>query len=718
MLGTVILLHHRMPPLSYRLPEGTLPGTVVEAPLGRRHVMGVVWDDDVWPCEPVPASKLRDAVPIDLPPLSKSLRQLLDFVAEYYMSPPSSVLRMALPQAAFLPTRKAPQPYRLAPVPDDLHPRRRDLMQRLRAQDGGPAPLSRWAELVGSSTTTLRKLVDDGLLLPVAAVDPAPSSLPPLPPGPDLSPAQQDAADSMIEAVKTRTFQTFLLDGVTGAGKTEVYLEAVVAALETGGQALVLLPEISLTEGWLQRFEARFGFAPTIWHSSLTPARRRDAFQRIIRGDARVIVGARSALFLGAPDLRLIIVDEAHDQAFKQEEGVHYHGRDVAVMRASFEQCPVVLATATPPLETLEQVARGTYRLLHLPDRHGGAQLPDIHLIDLVRTPPEPGRWIAPPLQQAITRRLQAGEQVLLFLNRRGYAPLTLCRACGERIECPNCTAWLVEHRSSGRLMCHHCGHNIPTPEECPSCQASDSLTACGPGVERVAEEVAALWPGAGARIATSDVIRTARDMAALVAAVASGEAQILIGTQILAKGHDFPNLTLVGVIDADIGLDGGDLRASERAFQQIRQVAGRAGRGLKPGDVWLQTWQPQSRVMQALQSGDADNFLAMEREIREASGMPPFGRLAAIIISSEDAEQAAATAQQLRQTVPATDRIQVWGPAPAPLAMLRRRHRHRLLVHAPRTAPLQAFIRHWLQQVDVPASVRVAIDIDPQSFL
>lgn len=412
------------------------------------------------------------------------------------------------------------------------------------------------------------------------------------------------------------------------------------------------------------------------------------------------------------------MVDEAHDQSFKQEEGVPYNGRDVAVMRARFEACPVVLATATPALETTEQVARGTYRVLHLPDRHGGATLPKIHLIDLTRDPPPRGRWIAPALARAIDERLARHEQILLFLNRRGYAPLTLCRACGERIQCPDCTAWLVEHRAAGRLICHHCGHSIPTPATCPSCQAADSLAPCGPGVERLAEEVAATWPGARAEIVTSDSIRTPDDMAALVGAVDKGAVDILIGTQMLAKGHDFPNLTLVGVIDADLGLEGGDLRAAERCFQQIRQVSGRAGRGARPGDVYLQTHQPRARVMQALWKGDARAFLAAEREIRMASGMPPFGRLAAIVVSSEDAAAALDTARRLGLAAPAADGIEVWGPAPAPLAMLRGRHRHRLLVHARRSAPLQDYLRGWLAAVPHPAAVRVMVDVDPQSFL
>jgi len=721
MRGPVLLLQHGLGALDYLLPEGAAPGTLVEAPLGPRRVAGVVWDAGVFETKPVDAAKLRAASVLDLPPLPEPLRKLIGWVADYYMAPPAAVLRMALPQAAFLPAPRGAQHFVLGDVPvDGANARRRDLLARLAAVRGiGAAPLAVWAAAADARVETLRGLVKAGIFRPAEAVrDAGPPLRPALPPGPALSAGQAAASAALVAAVQADAFQTFLLDGVTGAGKTEVYLEAVAAALTDGGQALVLLPEIALTEAWLARFRKRFGFAPTVWHSGLTPAARREAFRAISTGEAVVVVGARSALFLAMPNLRLIIVDEAHDAAFKQEESVPYHGRDVAVMRGRFEGVPVVLATATPSLETMEQVSRGTYRVLHLPDRYGGVTMPAIRLIDLTKTPPPRGRWIAPPLVDAVTERLAKKEQVLLFLNRRGYAPLTLCRACGERIQCPNCTAWLVEHRLARRLQCHHCGHTIPTPTVCPACGAEDSLAPCGPGVERLAEEVALMWPEAKALVATSDTIRGPDDMAALVAAVANGEVDILIGTQMLAKGHDFPNLTLVGVVDADLGLDGGDLRAAERSFQQIRQVAGRAGRATKPGEVLLQTHQPRARVMQALARNDGEAFYAAEREARMAAHMPPFGRLAAIVVSAVDAAAAADAARRLAMAAPPADGIEVFGPAPAPMAMLRGRHRHRLLVHARRSAPLQTYVRDWLGRVTVPGTVRVAIDVDPQSFL
>ncbi|WP_374387542.1 primosomal protein N' [Sandaracinobacter sp.] len=720
MRGTVLLLQHGLGPLDYLVPDGLPPGAVVEAPLGPRRVPGVLWDDGVFETRPVDEAKLREIRALDMPPVPEPIRRLVGWVADYYLAPPSAVLRMVLPQSAFLAPPKGPGQYVLGDLPQTKSRPRAEMLERLDAVRGiGPAPLAVWAAAAEARVETLRGLVKAGVLLPAeVGEEDVVVSRPALPPGPVLSEAQGVAAGELCAAVAAHRAQPFLLDGVTGAGKTEVYLEAVAQAIREGGQALVLVPEIALTEAWLQRFRKRFGFAPAMWHSGLTPAARRAAFRAITSGEAAVVVGARSALFLAMPGLRLIVVDEAHDQAFKQEESVPYHGRDVAVMRGQFEGVPVVLATATPALETMEQVARGTYRELRLPDRHGGALLPDIHLIDLTRDPPPRGRWIAPPLAKAVEERLARKEQSLLFLNRRGYAPLTLCRACGERIQCPNCTAWLVEHRLARRLQCHHCGHSMPTPKACPSCGEADSLAPCGPGVERLAEEVALLWPDAKSVVATSDTIRTSADMAGLVAAVANGEVDILIGTQMLAKGHDFPNLTLVGVVDADLGLEGGDLRAGERAFQQIGQVAGRAGRGAKPGEVFLQTHQPRARVMQALLHGARDEFYAAEREVRLAAGMPPFGRLAAIVVSALDGAAAADAAKRLGQAAPHAPGIEVWGPAPAPLAMLRGRHRHRLLVHAKRTSPLQAYVRDWLGRVELPSSVRVTVDVDPQSFL
>lgn len=711
----VIVMQAGLGPLDYAAPEPLEPGTVVRVPLGPRMVAGVVWDGLDGP--EIAATRLRPlAAVLDLPPLAAPLRRLCDFVADYYVAPLSAVLRMVLPQAALLGERQLTV-YRLSGIaPARLTPARAKALAGLAGHIGTLRDLARRA---GVSEAVLRGLVTAGALM--AETQAAPDDL--HAPNPDhhvpvLEPAQAEAAAGLQSAVASGGFQPFLLEGVTGAGKTEVYAEALAAAIRAGGQALVLLPEIALTATFLKRLEARFGARPLVWHSDLGTAARRAAYAAIADGRAQLVVGARSALFLPFRQLLVTVVDEAHEASFKQEEGVHYHARDVAVMRAQFEGVCVILASATPAIETQVLAQRGIYKHLILPARYGGAQMPDVQAIDLRRTPPQRGRWLAPPLVTAMTETLARGEQVLLFLNRRGYAPLTLCRACGVRVECPNCTAWMVEHRAGHRLACHHCGHEIPMPKACPACAEPDALVACGPGVERIAEEVRRVFPEARLALVTSDTITTAAKAAALVNAVEARDIDVLVGTQLVTKGFHFPDLTLVGVVDADLGLGGGDLRAGERTFAQIVQVSGRAGRGEKPGRVLIQTHQPEARLMRALVAGDAKAFYAAETAARQDLGLPPFGRLAGLIVSSEEEAAARSVAKALGETAPHRSGLDILGPAPAPLARLRGRYRMRLLVRADRTLPLPAILRHWLGTVSVPSHVRVVVDMDPYSFV
>jgi primosomal protein N' (replication factor Y) len=537
-------------------------------------------------------------------------------------------------------------------------------------------------------------------------------------PGADLSSAQTKAATEVIEPVRQQKFGVFLLDGVTGSGKTEVYFEAIAETLRQDRQALVMLPEIALSAQWLNRFESRFGVLPAQWHSELSPADRKRTWRGIAESKVTVVVGARSALFLPFDRLGLIIVDEEHEGSFKQTDGVAYNARDMAVVRARLEECPAILATATPSLETFVNVDRGRYKRLHLPRRHGGAAMPDVKVVDLRRDRPERQSWLSPPLKDELAANLAADEQSLLFLNRRGYAPLTLCRACGHRLQCPNCTAWLVEHRFASRLDCHHCGFTMRYPETCPECAAEGTMAACGPGVERLIEEVVALFPEARVGLMTSDTIRGPGSAAEMVTRVQEHEIDILVGTQLVAKGHHFPLLTLVGVVDADLGLNGGDLRAAERTYQILHQVSGRAGRADRPGRVLLQTYQPEHPVMRALADGDRDRFMTEEIELRESGVWPPFGRLAALILSSYDAEKVEATARNIARVAPDDPAIRVLGPALAPLARLRGRHRWRLLVKTTRSVNVQNVLREWLAPVKIPSSVRLRVDIDPYSFL
>ncbi|WP_420145203.1 primosomal protein N' [Sphingobium sp.] len=717
----VLILNAALGPLDYRVPHGmsVQPGSIVVAPLGPRQLIGVVWEEDSFPdIDTVGDNRLRNLMEVvDAPPLPATLRRLIEWTADYYLSPPAAVLRMALSSMAALEGARTVIEYRATgAVPDRMTEQRAQALERIGDRQGLIREL---AMIGGVSDAVIRGLIKQDIFEPVEVSVDTPFPMPdPDHAPPALSDAQTAAAGQMADAVRAHDFAPFLLDGVTGSGKTEVYFEAIAAAIRADRQTLVLLPEIALTEPFLERFEKRFGTVPVNWHSGLRQSERRRAWRAIASGQAQVVVGARSALFLPYPNLGLIVVDEAHEASFKQEDGVHYHARDVAVMRGLIEKFPVILASATPAIETRHQVELGRYAEIKLPSRYGGAEMPAIEGINLLTDPPERGRWIAPPLVAAIDEVMAKGEQSLLFLNRRGYAPLTLCRHCGYRFKCPNCTAWMVEHRLTHRLACHHCGHVVPAPRACPDCRQEDSLVACGPGVERIADEVKALWPQARTAIATSDTLWSPARAADFVKSVEAGDVDIIVGTQLITKGYHFPNLTLVGVIDADLGLEGGDLRAAERTFQQIVQVAGRAGRGEKPGKVFIQTRMPDSEVIQSLIEGDTERFYAVETENRRRANAPPFGRFAAIIISSEDADEAAQTARLIGKSAPVIEGMRVYGPAPAPLSVLRGRHRHRLLVHATRQVDVQAAIREWLGNLAWKSGTRVAVDVDPYSFM
>ena len=715
----VVTLNAALGPLDYRVPGDMAvePGSIVIAPVGPRQLLGVAWEAERLPANEVPETRLRPlAGLLPVSPIAAPLRRLCEWTADYYLAPLAAVLRMVLPSSAALEGPRQLTEYRpTGRKPDRLTPQRERALAALEGRQGTIRELAAQAEV---SDAVLRGLVNAGALEPVAVgADrtlpcPDPDHAPP-----DLNDDQRQAAKSLAAAVG-KGFDPVLLDGVTGSGKTEVYFEAIAECLRQDKQALVLLPEIALTEPFLKRFEARFGCAPVAWHSDLRSSQRRRNWRGIARGEAKVTVGARSALFLPYPKLGLIVVDEAHEPSFKQEDGVQYHARDTAVMRAKFEDIPVILSSATPAIESRHMVELGRYREVTLPQRYAGAALPEVRAIDMTEDPPPRGRWLAPSLVQELETNLDRAEQSLLFLNRRGFAPLTLCRHCGHRFQCPNCTAWMVEHRLMHRLACHHCGHVMPPPKACPECGEEDSLVACGPGVERIADEVAELFPQARTAIVTSDTIWSPQRAAEFVAAMERGEIDIVIGTQLVTKGYHFPNLTLVGVVDADLGLAGGDLRAAERSFQQIQQVAGRAGRGDKSGRVLVQTHDPDAPVISALVSGDGPGFYAAETEARREAAMPPFGRLAAILVSAEDASEAEAVARRIGSAAPDVEGMAVFGPAPAPLAMLRGRHRQRLLVHARRSLDVQDVIRDWLADVDWSAKVRVSVDVDPYSFL
>lgn len=704
---------------SYLVPDGMAvqPGSIVQVPLGPRQVAGVVWDAIDEPA--VDPKKLKSITQVfDCPPLSKDMRAFLDWVAAYTLSPPGLVARMALRVPAAFDPEPMVEGLRLTDRrPDRMTPARTRVVDT--AADGLFWTRSGLAHAAGVSTSVVEGLRSQGVFEtafmpppPVVAAPDADYAVT------DLEDIQREAAETLIASAAQKMFSVSLVDGVTGSGKTEVYFEAIAETLRQGRQVLILLPEIALTAAFLDRFERRFGAKPAEWHSDLAPRTREKVWRQVCEGSVRVVAGARSALFLPFEDLGLIVVDEEHDPAYKQEDRVFYNARDMAVVRARLGNFPVVLVSATPSVESRVNGEVGRYRPIHLPTRFGAAAMPDLGLIDMRRHPPERGGFLSPVLLSAIGKAVEKGEQALLFLNRRGYAPLTLCRVCGHRFQCPNCSSWLVEHRFRSQIQCHHCGYAERTPEACPDCGTLDHLVACGPGVERIAEEVDRHFPDARTIVLSSDLMGVKR-LRLELDAIAKGEADIVVGTQLVAKGHNFPMMTCVGIVDADIGLANGDPRAAERTFQLLSQVTGRAGRtGLKSRGL-LQTYQPQHPVMQAIVSGDAEAFYEREIGERERAVLPPFGRLASVIVSADTRADAETHARGLRQAAPQVSGITVLGPAEAALALVRGRHRFRLLVHGRRNSDMQAFMRAMIAAgPKVRGSVAVQLDIDPQSFL
>ncbi len=708
----------------YLLPAdmAVTPGMFVLVPFGPQTRIGIVWDAPVGEGgKPVPEKKLKAITePLDVPPLPMSSLRFAEWVARYTLGPLGMVVRMMMgssavfepikPRFGVLLVEGAAEPPRLTPA------RKRALEI---AADGLIRAKSALAAEAGCTNGVIDGLVAAGCLVEVAIPErrfprPRPDHA-----HVDFADAQARAAHAMHAAVDAQAFSVSLLDGVTGSGKTEVYFEAVARTLEKGRQALIMLPEIALTSQFMDRFTGRFGCVPVEWHSALSSPERARAWRATATGEARVVVGARSALFLPYADLGLIVVDEEHDQGFKQDDRVHYQARDMAVVRGSLGRFPVVLASATPSIESHVNARTGRYAHVALPGRYSGAELPEITAIDMRSDPPDKGRWLSPQLVGAVTDTLAKQQQALLFLNRRGYAPLTLCRSCGHRFDCPQCTAWLVEHRFRQRLNCHHCGFALPLPEKCPKCGEPDSLVACGPGIERIAEEVAERFPDARLALLSSDLVPGLTEMREIIKSIEAGEADIIIGTQMVAKGHHFPALATVGVVDGDLGLGQADPRAAERTFQLLHQVTGRAGRAQTTGHGFVQTYMPEHPVMQAIISGDREAFLAREIRQRQAALLPPFGRLAALIVSARDKELAELFARDVARHAPPAERIEILGPAEAPLAIIRGRFRWRILIKAPRELDVQAYLRAWLSTLPKPPSdLRLTVDIDPYNFL
>lgn len=726
----------------YKVQDDVVLGQIVRVPFGREQQIGVVWK--IGKSSNLDNNKIKSVIEtFNLPPLQPELMKLVEWTADYNLAYKGLILKMVLCAKGVFEDPKVNILYKLtgktlteAKLKNSSA--RWRVIELLRHAPYSRAEIAKGA---GVSQSVIKTMIDVGMLEPLSVKKQREF----LPPKLDfykvqLTAEQQAAADYLCAKCEAG-FSVTLLDGVTGSGKTEVYLEAAAKVLKTGKQVLILVPEISLTTQWLARFEKRFGVKPAKWHSSLSLSERTETWRAVAENRAKVLVGARSALFLPYADLGLIVVDESHDHSFKQEDAVNYQARDMAVVRAKFENIPIVLSTATPDLETIVNVESGKYGCVKLLSRYAAAQMPEIKIIDLKKdkpikwlpplksgkesdnaeqsTPPKPQMsWLAPSLCAALAENLQKGEQSMLFLNRRGYAPLVICRDCGHRIQCPHCTAWLTEHLKSGKLICHHCGYMTNIPKVCPECGSESGLTACGPGVERIAEEVKGRFPEARVEILSSDTASSFNDISAAISRMEKGETDIIIGTQILAKGHHFPALTLVGIVDADLGLMGSDLRAAEQTFQLLSQVSGRAGRAEKKGVVYMQTLYPENAVLKALVDGNREEFVKLEKKSRQALHLPPYGKLAALIVSGTNVETTSKVAAELAKCAPHESGVEVLGSAPAPIFMLRGKYRYRLLLKTLRNINIQVILQNWLKTISVPKNVHVEVDINPYSFM
>ncbi|MDR1338220.1 MAG: primosomal protein N' [Rickettsiales bacterium] len=694
--------------------------------------------------------KIKPAAPVDGFQLPVTDLQWIFKMSEWTMMSPGAVLRLiANVPDAFAP----PKQEQLYSVNHGekirMTENRQAVLDAFLSNDNEPMSAPDIQNIARVSGAVVRAMIKSGLLSPTAFRNKEREQ------GTEyvdtetvvLNDEQRRAADAIV--VRDSSFAVYLLDGITGSGKTQVYFDAAWRAYAAGKSVLLMMPEIALTAQFMLRFASRFGARPVVWHSNLTAARRREIWRGVATGGIRMVVGTRSALFLPWQNLGLIVVDEEHDGSYKQEDMGNYHARDMAILRGAISKFPIVLASATPSAETIKNIRVGKYRELKLTSRFGGAQMPSIETIDMRKQKPE-GYKLPPPLEgasresamgeanadtplqgrgelspvlcDAIDETLKAGQQIMLFINRRGFAPIVQCKKCGWVATCQDCSVGMTYHKGRKQkseggigLLCHICGNHKPVPGVCPDCGGEISMR--GIGLEKIQEEVNAKFPNATTALVSSDTMLSRQALERLVDKMEAGEIDIVIGTQILAKGHHFPNLTLVGVVDADMGLFGADFRAGEHTFQQLFQVAGRAGRGDKPGRVMLQTYQPDHPVMRAICACDRDAFMSADMESRSKAKMPPFGNLIAIIVEAEKEPVLQKYCADLAAVAPNLSGGKIMGPIAAQVYQIRSWYRMRFLVSGDQRADLQAVVKQWLAKVKQPANVRVKIDVNPQNF-
>ncbi|MCM1294099.1 MAG: primosomal protein N' [Muribaculaceae bacterium] len=714
----------------YRLTSAADFGTFVAVTVMNRPYIGVVWGVGD---SGLPENKIKSVARVFDKKLSVTDLQWIQKMSSWTLMAPGAVLKLIVNVPdAFCPPR-IEQLYSYVQTDSmRMTASRQAVADAFASNDGAAMSASDIQNIAHVSSSVVRTMIKNSTLTPTdarAVTDGAFEYVYTDTGTVTLNSGQQLAADQIATAIDAGGFRVFLLDGITGSGKTQVYFDSALRAYNQGGAVLLMMPEIALTAQFMTRFEKRFGAPPVVWHSNLTAARRREIWRGVLDGKIRMVVGTRSALFLPWQNLSLIVVDEEHDTSYKQEDMGNYHARDMAVLRAKIAGFPVILASATPSAETLQNVVAGKYTQLRLTSRFGGAQLPTIETIDLRENRPDmyeikdasgnPSQqtgFLSPALCTEIEQNLSHGRQSMLFINRRGFAPITQCKKCGWVATCSDCTAGMTYHRRTGKLMCHICGRMEALPSVCPNCGGAISMR--GAGLEKIEQEVSVRFPIARTALVSSDTITSRQSLERLVHKLENSEIDIVIGTQILAKGHHFPNLTLVGVVDADMGLFGTDFRAAEHTFQQLFQVAGRAGRGQLPGRVLLQTYQPDHPVLTAICAGDRDTFMATDMAGRKMAKMPPFGQLIALIVEGERESVLQKFCADLAAAAPVLNGGRIMGPIAAQVYQIRNWYRMRFLVSGGATANLQPIVKKWIESVRVPANIRIKIDVNPQNFM
>ena len=709
----------------YRLTEPADVGTFVRVNVMNRPYVGIIWgigDSNL------PAAKIKNISSVFPHKLNVSDLQWIGRMSEWTLIPMGMVLRLIINISdAFCPPRMEPLYAYNSDASCRMTQNRQAVADAYSSNDNDAMTISDIQNIARVSNAVVRSMIKNNTLIPVGEQPKQKNAMPITYHDCGniiLNDQQQAAADTIGQSVQAGGFSVHLLDGITGSGKTQVYFDSAWRAYSMGHSVLLMMPEIALTAQFMSRFKNRFGENPVVWHSNLTAARRREIWHGVLDGTIKMVVGTRSALFLPWQDLGLIVIDEEHDTSYKQEDMGNYHARDMAILRAKISGIPVILASATPSAETLENVNLGKYQQLKLTSRYGGAQLPDITTIDLRENRPEPYTvdeveqtgFLSQPLCDAISETLDAGHQIMLFINRRGFAPITQCKKCGWTAVCPECSVGMTYHKRIGKLLCHMCGCTMQMPKICPECGGDVSMR--GVGLEKIEQEVKARFPNVRTALVSSDIITSRQSLERLVNKIEQGEIDIIIGTQILAKGHHFPNLTLVGVVDADMGLFGTDFRAAEHTFQQLFQVSGRAGRGEHAGRVLLQTYQPEHPVLKAICASDRDSFMQTDMMGRKMANMPPYGQLIAVIVEGQRESVLQSYCNALRDAIPNLKGAKIMGPITAQIYQIRNWYRMRFLVAGPRNANLQPIVSHWLESVKQPVNIRVKIDVNPMNFM